>query len=124
MVERKGKSENKAELRVQVLCLRQKGHSYRMIARELGIGKTTVAKYLWEALAELKDIESKLVGYLRQLELSRLDYMLTMLESGLDAGTPKAIETALKIGERRCKLLGLDAPEKVEQAGAIKLLVE
>ena len=124
MTNKTGKSETKTVLKVRVLSMRQKGHSYRTIGRELGIGKSTVARYLRESLAELNALEIEQVGHLRQLELSRLDYMLTTLESEVDVGTPKALDTALKIQERRCKLLGLDAPEKIEQTASVRVLVE
>jgi hypothetical protein len=49
----------------------------------------------------------------RQLELLRLDRYLSAIAEKVDSGDLKAIDRALKIMERRSKLLGLDAPQKV-----------
>jgi len=44
------------------------------------------------------------------LELERLDVMLLALWRRVQNGDERAIDRALKIEERRAKLLGLDAP--------------
>lgn len=50
----------------------------------------------------------------RRAELMRLDGMLRKLQGKINGGDIKAIETALKIMDRRAKYLGLDAPTKAE----------
>ncbi|WP_133512319.1 hypothetical protein [Candidatus Thiosymbion oneisti] len=47
-----------------------------------------------------------------QLEFDRYDYLLQMPAPEIEKGCVPAILAALKISERRCKLLGLDAPAK------------
>lgn len=49
----------------------------------------------------------------RTLEVARLDAMLLALWPQVKQGNQGAIEKALKVEERRAKLLGLDAPAKI-----------
>lgn len=49
-----------------------------------------------------------------QQELDRLDHYLVSLSPRVDRGEPRAIEVAIKVGERRAKLLGIDAPVRAE----------
>jgi hypothetical protein len=53
----------------------------------------------------------------RELELTRLDAMLLPLWRRVQAGEEKAIDRALRIMERRARLLGLDAPTRGELSG-------
>ena len=57
---------------------------------------------------------------MRMLELRRLDAMLERVWVLTETGSPKAIETVLKIMKRRARLMGLDAPHehKVETRNA------
>jgi hypothetical protein len=53
------------------------------------------------------------IPQVRQQELLRCDQMLKALERGVKRGETKSIQTALKVSERRARLLGLDAPVKL-----------
>jgi len=55
-----------------------------------------------------------LAALVRQMELDRLDHYLNRLDPKIEAGDEKAINTALRVGESRRKLLGLDAPTQSE----------
>jgi hypothetical protein len=50
----------------------------------------------------------------RAMELDRLDHYLAKLDPGVEGGDPVSINTALRVGERRSKLLGLDAPTQTD----------
>lgn len=122
----------------QAAELRTQGHSYQAIADELGYrhkesARRAVARALTDAVREPTD-------ELRQMELIRLDSLwmqamqvlqanhvtvsngrvVTVEKDGElvpvddDAPVLQAIDRLLKIMERRAKLLGLDAPAKVE----------
>jgi hypothetical protein len=65
--------------------------------------------------AALKRTIQEPADELRTLELSRLDDMLKAIAPHVAAGNLTAIDRALKIMERRAKLIGLDAPAKVDQ---------
>lgn len=99
------------ERRAQVLEMRLQGYSTTKIAQTLGISPTLAAAHLANAL-DMSVVEN--AAQLRQLELDRLDRMLTTLEGGISVGDPKAIAAATRISERRARLLGLDKPIQVE----------
>lgn len=50
----------------------------------------------------------------RRMEIERLDRMLNAMWEKIDEGDEKAITAGLKVMERRARLLGLDAPMKVD----------
>ncbi len=87
------------------------GYTHAQIAAELGISKGTVANRLAAAQAEY--VTPALEEW-RTLECQRLDSYLLSLHSQIRSGSIPAIQTALRIAERRAKLLGLDAPVQVE----------
>jgi hypothetical protein len=50
----------------------------------------------------------------RGLELARLDRLQVAVWDDAMDGNVRAVDTALRIIDRRCKLLGLDAPQRHE----------
>ena len=100
------------------LELRLKGMSYRQIAEQLqiqvGTAHELVNTYLLNAVTEPGE-------ELRTLEVERLDVMLKAIWADVEAGDVKAIDAALKISDRRAKLLGIDAPTKIEHSGSIDM---
>lgn len=66
------------------------------------------------ACRETMDAEKEAADTWRQLELDRLDHYLLSLAERVDRGEPRAIEVAIKVGERRARLLGIDAPVRAE----------
>lgn len=118
--------------------LRGKGWSYRKIAAELKIDVHTAHDAVERAL---RAIRAEGAAEVRQLELERLDAMweavLRVLEREhvtvnqgkvivLD-GKPltddgpvlQAVDRLIKIQERRARLLGLDAEQKVNMSGGL-----
>jgi hypothetical protein len=102
----------------RILDYRRKGLALRAIAEKLKISKTEVQRILVREIAAIGSTQESKVQ-VRALQLDRLDVWLAGLWSRTARGDEKAITTALKIEERRAKLLGTDAP--VEQR--IKLTV-
>ena len=100
---------------LKALTLRKAGVSYWGIAEALGYKDASGA---WRAVkAALKKTLQEPADELRTLELSRLDDMLKAIAPHVAAGNLTAIDRALKIQERRARLLGLDAPVKQEHTG-------
>ena len=97
--------------RAKVLEMRLQGYNVSAIAETLGISRTLAAAHIANALDALVVDNAT---QLRQLELERLDRMLTALDDGIGNGDPKAAMAAIRISERRAKLLGLDKPIQVE----------
>lgn len=112
--------------RATVFKLRAAGHSYDEIADRMA-SDPTVAHTLpkpWSAKVARSDALIYL-DYLRgelqdslldvvELESSRLDRMLAAIWDKVELGNFKAIDTALRISERRSKLLGLDKAIEVD----------
>jgi hypothetical protein len=106
-----------AEQTTRAFALRVKGLSYRDIAAEMGCSVGWAYKLVSDELAKLQAESAEKAAELRQIELERLDGMLVAMREDIDKGDARKIETALKIMERRAKLLGLDAPTKQEVSG-------
>lgn len=123
-----------AERDAEACRLKSRGLSYRAIAEQLGYADHSCARRGVErALAETV---AEPAAELRQLELMKLDAMeravLDVLEREHvkvndgevvkvdgktlidDAPVLQAVDRLIKIGERRAKLLGLDAPKRLE----------
>lgn len=91
------------------------GWSYRRIAAELGCSISTVCRGIRNAI---KDIEQPAVEEYRAVmdeQLGALQDELTELyENATDDETAlKVMDRIMKVMERRAKLHGLDAPQKI-----------
>lgn len=97
----------------QALDLRIEGASYRQIARQLDVAVKTIYMDVQGALGELDTLNGEKAERLRELEARRLDALQLPLAPAVRAGDPRAILAAVRILERRARLLGLDAPTLV-----------
>lgn len=98
---------------VRALELRRAGLSYRQIADEVGwLAESSAFRAVDRALTRTLLEPSEKV---RRMECERLDDWLLKLAPAIERGEARSIEVALKVAERRAKLLGLDAPARVEQ---------
>ena len=100
-------------LRQQALTLRRGGASFQSIANQLGVSKSTAHKAVSTALAALREQNDELAKALQTLEADRLDVLQLGIWTDAARGDLAAIQTVLRIMERRARLLGLDAPTKV-----------
>lgn len=96
----------------RALELRKAGKSYGEIARAVGY-KGASGAHAAVRLALKKTLQEP-ADELRKLEIARLDAMLSAVWPRVEMGDPRAVEVALKIEERRSRLLGLDAPAEVD----------
>lgn len=109
-----------AERDSKALELRKSGLSYEQIAKALsplypGIsGAKSAFNIIDKALSRLADETEQSAQVLRQLEIQRLDVMLVGLWPEARAGKGWAVDRCLAIMDRRSRLLGLDAPLKVQ----------
>lgn len=92
--------------------LRAQGHTFDTIAEMLGYANRSGAYHA--VITALKDTLQEPADELRTLEVERLDTMLHALMEKIEGGEEGAINTALRVMERRAKLLGLDQPAKVD----------
>ncbi|MBV6697450.1 hypothetical protein KV557_09970 [Kitasatospora aureofaciens] len=104
-----------AERRRDAVRLRIAGKTWQEIADLLGYdSKGGACKDVSRALQKaVTDLALPLEEY-RQLELDRLDAMQDALWPKVLDGDTRAIDTALRLMDRRAKLLGLDAPTRTE----------
>jgi len=110
-----------AQRKARALGLRLQGHTFAQIAADLKITDGRVSQILSEALGELAQQRLESAESYRDLELAKLDALESRTNALFDAADTQAavlsvIGTLLKISERRCKLLSLDAPTKVQAA--------
>ena len=101
----------------QALHLRAHGHTYRSIAKTLGCSVALAYKLVDEAIAEEREACGSAKANLVEMEVTRCDMYLTSIAKKVQAGDVRAIDTAIRIADRRSRLLGLDSPGKQEFSG-------
>jgi len=111
-----GQAETIASRRKLALELRQAGLTYRELATALTnrgypCKFTTAYKDVMRCLDEIAEKTHEEADHLRTLELTRLDTMLKGIWNRVIKGDTPSIDRALKISERRARLLGIDAPQ-------------
>jgi hypothetical protein len=106
--------------------LRKAGASYRQIARELGVDVHTAHADVGAELAALRETAVGEATELRELELERLDGMTAGLWQQVRDGSPQAVSAAVRVSERRSRLVGLDAPvaTRTELSGSLGVYAE
>lgn len=114
-------------LREKACALRGDGLTYRQIAKRLDIGITTAYEYVIGALKEAA-LNSLVAQQLRELEVQRLDrlwrrWLPLAVAKGPGGPDEGAAAMCLRISSQRCKILGLDAPIKVEDVGKPRRVV-
>lgn len=97
---------------LKAMELRKAGLSFDQIAKQLGYKNSSCAHYAVRAC--LKKIIQEPAKEIRDMEVARLDDMLLSIWGEVRKGHLGAHDRALKIMERRAKLLGLDAPTKID----------
>jgi hypothetical protein len=115
------------ERRQEALALRKSGASYRAIASAISNKKDKDGNPLFPSytqsqahtdikacLKELNESTRLDAEEYRALELERLDSLQMAIARQVQSGDVKAIHAALGIIDRRCKLLGLDAPVQIQ----------
>ena len=96
----------------RVLELRRTGMTYVEIAKQVGYnGPGAAWKACQRALTKTLQEPAEAV---RHFELERLDAFLTYLWQKIERGDTRAIDTALRVMDRRAKYLGIDAPVKAQ----------
>ena len=102
----------------QAVDLRKTGLSYRQIAEVMNISHVAVGDAIKRAIKKTREAAMDDAADIVELELQRLDELLTICWPLARKGDLFAIDRVLKISERRSKLLGLDAATKTEITGA------
>lgn len=103
----------RSALEQQVMPYVLEGYSYEEISEILELTPGRVSHVVQDAL---RSTRSKDVETLRAIENGRLDRAQMAIWADVKAGDLKAVNTFLKISQRRAQLNGLDAPIRVEMS--------
>jgi len=95
-----------------IVDLRIKGFSVREIAAKTALTGGAVHNMLTEALKEMQENTRESILELRDLEVERLDGMLSKLWP--QRSNARTADTILRLMDRRSRLLGLDVAEQSE----------
>ena len=95
--------------------LRMAGASYQQIADQVGYADPSGAYRAFNRA--LNRIIMEEPDEMRLLELSRLDRIQIEIYRNATQGQLGAVDRYLKIAERRAKLMGIDAAERIEHGG-------
>lgn len=130
--DRAASTAQRAEQRARAataLRMRTEGASFATIADELGYATPNSACKSVQSL--LRRVEHEAADEARALEGARLDALHNAVWPAALAGDLPSVDRVLKISERRSKLLGLDAPQRVDLGasdvdldGAVSALLE
>jgi hypothetical protein len=113
-----GQTEAAAARRQKSLDLRIAGARYRQIGAQLGVSYQTAYRDVQTALGELAKAQAGKAEKLRELEVERCDRLMLGLWPKARNGDERSVRAVIAVMDRRAKLLGLDAPTKLEHAGA------
>jgi transposase-like protein len=111
-----------AERRALIFEYVKAGSSYRDIAHAFGVSHTQIWRDVRRVLDDLQQTTVQDATSYRLLELTRLDQLLQGLWPEAILGNVPAVLAALRISERRARLLGLDAPTRVDIEPALRRL--
>jgi len=112
-----GRAHESAERRQKALELRKNGYDYRTIAKALNTTVKTAYLDVQKCLEEIRANTHETAEDVLELELKRLDIAQAALMPRVRDGDPRAIDTLMRVQERRAKYLGLDAANKLEVTG-------
>ena len=109
---------NHAEKAAQALELRKMGLTFRKIGAQMGVSEAYAHELVTKELTRLSKERAESAEHVMRLELDRLDDLYERARHRAEYDPEgRALSNCLRIMERRAKLLGLDAPTRVEQTG-------
>jgi hypothetical protein len=92
------------------------GFSPAKIAERLGVSERVIKSDLEQVRIKWQENRKKSYSQFIEEELATQNMLLQSLEVGIKTGSWKHVETALKITERRARVMGLDHTDRMEQA--------
>ena len=107
----------------QALEMRAQGHTYLQIGQALGITAPSAHELVMRELEREAERNAGKADLLRALENQRMDELWALAFAKARTGDKEqlpGILAALRVSERRSKLLGLDAPVKQEVVAEVE----
>jgi hypothetical protein len=99
----------------QALDLRLAGHTFDVIATQLGYtSRSSAYRAVGRALQRIRAHADQTAEQLRQLEDARYDRMPRAIDDKVQQGDVAAIDRGLRINKARRELWGLDAPVQIQ----------
>lgn len=92
------------------------GFSPHKVAERLGVSVSVVKTDLEQIRIRWQENRQKSYSQFIEEELATQKMLMQSLEVGIASGSWKHVETALKITERRARVVGLDHTDRMEQA--------
>lgn len=92
------------------------GFSPEKIAERLGVSVGIVKSDLERVRIKWQENRQKSYSQFIEEELATQRMLMQALETGIKQGSWKHVETALKITERRARVMGLDHTDRMDQA--------
>jgi hypothetical protein len=92
------------------------GFSPAKIAERLGVSENVIKADLQTVRIRWQENRKKSYTEFIEEELATQKMLMQALENGIRMGSWKHVETALKITERRARVVGLDHTDRMEQA--------
>lgn len=103
------------EKKAKALQMALGGASYETIARECGwANKSTAYRHVQNAMRDWSPIDYSDAQTMRAQEMARLDRLMTTHWVNALRGDVRASEICLRIIQQRCRIMGLEAPTKID----------
>ncbi len=103
-----------AQKRLLALNMKAAGLPWDTIGELLGETPKAVCMMVNKDLQKVSRVLANRAKELHALEWQRLEYLTTALWPAAMGGNARAVEVLLKTMERRAKMMGFDAPERIE----------
>ena len=91
------------------------------LAKEVGVSQATISRDFKVLDAEFRQAAAQDIAAAKGLDLARIERLLFAVWPQATAGKKDFVFAALKLLERRARLLGLDAPTNVNLGGAVEV---
>ncbi len=102
--------------------------NHGQIADQLGVSRPTIVRDVQVIEAQWREDAAKDLGIVRGQDLKRIDRLIAGLWPQAVKGHLGAVDRVVKLLDRHAKLLGLDAPAKLEHTGEngdpLKIIIE
>src|SRR3990172_1159922 len=121
-----GKGKELALLEEKVLYWEQykQGLNYSQISQRFGVSPGRVGDLIRQYANEIRIKGLRTVAEYRQVQLERIQTAYASIWPNILRGRVDAINTMIRLMEREAKLLGLDAPTKVDITARIVALAQ
>lgn len=107
--------------RIEALNMRITGHSIEEIAKKFGISTSRASAIILEMLDTAENLA---VSQYREIENARLDVAQAAIWPKVKKGNLGAVDSFIRLSARRARMNGLDAPQRVDISGNVRLEME